>query len=60
MDKPFIVGITGGSASGKTLFLKSLIEHFKVNEICLVSQDNYYKDRHLQPKDENGIENSIN
>ncbi|MFQ3214345.1 MAG: uridine kinase [Marivirga sp.] len=57
MDKPFIVGITGGSASGKTLFLKSLIEHFKVNEICLVSQDNYYKDRHLQPKDENGIEN---
>lgn len=57
MNKPFIVGITGGSASGKTLFLKSLINHFNSEEICLVSQDNYYKDRHLQPKDENGIEN---
>jgi len=57
MNKPFIVGITGGSASGKTLFLKSLIDHFSADEICLVSQDNYYKDRHLQPKDENGVEN---
>jgi len=57
MKHPFIVGITGGSASGKTLFLKSLINHFSEDEICLVSQDNYYKDRHLQPKDENGIEN---
>jgi len=57
MVKPFIVGITGGSASGKTRFLKSLIKHFDTDEICLVSQDNYYKDRHLQPKDENGVEN---
>lgn len=57
MNTPFIVGITGGSASGKTLFLKSLLNHFPKEDICLVSQDNYYKDRHLQPKDENGVEN---
>ena len=57
MTNPFIVGITGGSASGKTMFLKSLLKHFPEDEICLVSQDNYYKDRHLQPKDENGVEN---
>ncbi|WP_296619543.1 uridine kinase [Marivirga sp.] len=57
MINPFIVGITGGSASGKTMFLKSLLNHFPKDEICLVSQDNYYKDRHLQPKDENGVEN---
>lgn len=57
MKNPFIVGITGGSASGKTMFLKNLLSHFKEDEICLVSQDNYYRDRHLQPKDENGIEN---
>jgi uridine kinase len=57
MNNPFIVGITGGSASGKTMFLKSLLNHFPKDEICLVSQDNYYKDRHLQPKDENGVEN---
>lgn len=57
MNNPFIVGITGGSASGKTMFLKSLLDHFPEDEICLVSQDNYYKDRHLQPRDENGVEN---
>ncbi len=57
MNNPFIVGITGGSASGKTMFLKSLLSHFNSDEVCLVSQDNYYRDRHLQPKDENGIEN---
>jgi uridine kinase len=55
--KPFIVGITGGSGSGKTFFLKSLINSFTDKEICLISQDNYYKSKHLQPLDENGIHN---
>jgi uridine kinase len=57
MKKPYIIGITGGSASGKTLFLKKLLELFDPNDICLISQDNYYKPIHLQIKDENGIEN---
>lgn len=57
MTNPFIVGITGGSASGKTLFLERLLNTFEEDEICLISQDNYYKPLHLQPKDENGIEN---
>ncbi|MEM9981265.1 MAG: uridine kinase [Bacteroidota bacterium] len=57
MDKPYIVGITGGSASGKTSFLKKLLASFQESEVCLVSQDNYYKPRHQQPIDENGIEN---
>ncbi len=56
-SKPFVIGITGGSASGKTLFLKSLLEHFDENEVCLISQDNYYKAIKDVPKDENGIEN---
>jgi uridine kinase len=55
--KPYIVGITGGSGSGKTYFLKSLINSFKPEEVCLISQDNYYKPRHLQPIDENGVYN---
>jgi uridine kinase len=55
--KPYIVGITGGSASGKTLFLKNLISSFQTDEICLISQDNYYRPRQEQPQDENGIEN---
>ncbi|WP_044173343.1 uridine kinase family protein [Flectobacillus major] len=56
-QRPYLVGITGGSASGKTLFLKRLLEAFPENEICLISQDNYYRPRNLQLKDENGVEN---
>lgn len=55
--KPFVIGITGGSASGKTLFLKSLLNHFKEDEISLISQDNYYKELSCIPRDENGIPN---
>lgn len=57
MREAFIVGITGGSASGKTLFLNSLLNAFNQGQICLISQDNYYKSQELQPKDENGIPN---
>ncbi len=55
--KPYLIGITGGSASGKTLFLNSLIEKFDKKDICLISQDNYYIDRDKQPIDDNGVQN---
>ena len=55
--KPYIVGITGGSASGKTKFLNELIKDFSKSELCLISQDNYYRPREEQPIDENGIKN---
>ena len=42
MNKPYIIGIAGGSGSGKTFFLKCFLEHFKTEEVCLVSQDDYY------------------
>jgi uridine kinase len=57
MQKPFIVGITGGSASGKTTFLNKLLTSFAPENICLVSQDNYYKDREHQSIDHNGVVN---
>ena len=56
-DKPFLIGITGGSASGKTLFLNKLFEHFKPEDMCLISQDNYYRPREQQPADEKGVLN---
>jgi len=55
--KPFTIGITGGSGSGKTFFLQGLSSYFKPSEICLISQDNYYKPRDQQPVDENGVKN---
>lgn len=57
MKKPFTIGITGGSGSGKTYFLQGLSSCFKPEEICLISQDNYYKPRDQQPIDENGVKN---
>jgi uridine kinase len=36
------VGIAGGSGSGKTFFLNRFLDHFTSNEVCLVSQDDYY------------------
>ncbi|HXA02155.1 MAG TPA: hypothetical protein VNW99_09210 [Cytophagaceae bacterium] len=57
MNKPFIIGVTGGSASGKTLFLKSLIKSFRKDDLCIVSQDEYFKRKEDQPTDEKGISN---
>ncbi len=51
------MGVTGGSGSGKTLFLKKLLGKFNPEDICLISQDNYYLPRDMQPKDENGVSN---
>jgi len=42
MNKPFIIGIAGGSGSGKTFFLKCFLKHFSDSEVSLVSQDDYY------------------
>jgi len=42
MSKPFIIGIAGGSGSGKTFFLKCFLKHFSDSEVSLVSQDDYY------------------
>jgi len=41
-NKPFIIGIAGGSGSGKTFFLKCFLNHFSSDEVSLVSQDDYY------------------
>ena len=42
MNKPFIIGIAGGSGSGKTFFLNCFLKHFDKSEISLISQDDYY------------------
>jgi uridine kinase len=57
MTQPYIIGITGGSGSGKTHFLKHLMRAFNDDEVCLISQDNYYRPREIQPSDAKGIKN---
>jgi uridine kinase len=57
MPNPYTIGITGGSGSGKTYFIKELASHFKPEEICLISQDHYYKPLESQFKDAQGVQN---
>jgi len=58
MNKPYIVGIAGGSGSGKTFFLKCFLEHFTPDEVCLVSQDDYYIPvAHNMTKEQNKLYN---
>ena len=53
----YTIGITGGSGSGKTFFIKSLANRFSEDELCLISQDHYYHPRESQKTDERGIKN---
>ncbi|MEZ0486013.1 uridine kinase [Fibrella aquatica] len=55
--QPYIVGITGGSASGKTSFLKGLLNAFPAHQVCLISQDNYYRSLDQIAVDDQGIHN---
>lgn len=55
--KPFLIGITGGSGSGKTSFIRRLQEHFSTGDICVISQDDYYLPQEEQTVDGKGIEN---
>lgn len=55
--KPYLVGITGGSGSGKTTFIHSLLNTMPAGSVTLLSQDNYYKSIEHQSQDENRVEN---
>jgi len=56
-QRPFVIGISGGSGSGKTTFVKELSASFSPNQVCILSQDNYYKPREEQLADHKGEKN---
>ena len=44
--KPIIIGIAGGSASGKSTIAKSLFQQFEEKKsVIIIRQDDYYKDQ---------------
>jgi uridine kinase len=53
----YIIGICGGSGSGKTSFIRDLKNEFGSDQVCFLSQDDYYRPIGDQYVDENGIEN---
>ena len=40
----FIIGVTGGTGSGKTTTIKKIEKDFGFKQICFLSSDSYYKD----------------
>jgi uridine kinase len=57
MQKPFLIGIAGGSGSGKTTFIRRIREQFGPEQVCIVSMDDYYLPREQQHVDANGEKN---
>jgi uridine kinase len=55
--KPFLIGITGGSGSGKSTFIRRIREQFSTEQVCIVSMDDYYLPRDEQHEDQNGEKN---
>lgn len=53
----YIIGISGGSGSGKTTFVENLKMHLKDKEVCFISLDNYYLPREKQLTDSKGVKN---
>ncbi|AMQ06047.1 MULTISPECIES: uridine kinase [Sporosarcina] len=47
--KPLVIGIAGGSGSGKTSVTNSIYDVFKEHSVVVIEQDYYYKDQsHLE------------
>jgi len=47
-----IVGIAGGTGSGKTTVVKKIVEEFKNSEVTVLPQDAYYRDNSHLPLEE--------
>ena len=53
MSKPIIIGIAGGSASGKTSISRRLKKQFdNERSVLIIRQDDYYKDQSDKPMEE--------
>lgn len=55
--KHYVIGISGGSGSGKTSLLRGLKENLSEEDVCFISLDNYYLPRDKQAYDDQGIQN---
>jgi len=44
-----VIGVAGGTGSGKTTVVRKIAEQFREGEVAILSQDSYYFDNsHLQ------------
>ncbi len=45
MGQPLLIGVAGGSGSGKTTVAKELYKQFEHESVLMIEQDSYYKDQ---------------
>jgi len=50
----YLVGVAGGSGSGKTSFVRALRDQLPAGTVCMISQDDYYLPLSHQQVDPNG------
>lgn len=51
-----VIGIAGGTGSGKTTVVKNIIEGFGSDDVAVLSQDSYYKDNgHLSAEERKNL-----
>jgi len=56
INKRLLIGIAGGSGSGKTLVAQNLLKDMRSQKVAFIQQDSYYKDRsYLTPKERENI-----
>ena len=56
-DKPFIIGVAGGTSSGKTTIAERLADAMGADELALVKLDSYYISRTEQPMEKRAAAN---
>lgn len=52
MERPLILGLAGGTASGKTLVARTLVKNLGSRDIVIIEQDSYYRDHADLPLEE--------
>lgn len=51
-NKMIIIGISGASASGKSLLASTIVKELGSDQVVIISEDSYYKDHSSLPFDE--------
>lgn len=54
--KPVVIGVAGGSGSGKTTVVREIVSRLGADDVAVIQHDSYYRDRsRLSPEERAGI-----
>lgn len=56
-EKPILIAVAGGSASGKTTVVNEIAAAFNPDEIVILKHDDYYRDQTDKPREERRLTN---